>query len=411
MNGGGFEVKTKGILLVGAIATAIVGAAPADARDVKIGGLFAMTGDLQSFGPPIRDGMRLAIMEINAQGGVLGEDLTYAVGDTQTMAQAGIDAANRLASVENVAGIVGAMASGVTIPVARSVARERGIPMVSPASTSPMVTTVDDDGYLFRTVPSDALQGTILANLAYDNDHRDVAVIYINNDYGEGLAQSFSAQFENRGGTVTGRQAYEPGQASYRGELSDLAAGDADVLALFGYPENGITILRQSLEEGFFDEFIFTDGMKSPDLPNAIGGGFLDGAIGTAPSAPEGTEAQAHFRSAYEAEFGELPNLPFLDSSYDAAFVLALAIEQAGSTDGEAVRDALHEVATPPGVTIGPGEWAKAREAIANGEAVNYEGASGSIDFDEKGDVPGTFEHWTYEGDSVVTVRIIEDAS
>lgn len=400
----------KSMVLAGVTAAMFAAAGPAEARDVKIGGLFSMTGDLQAFGPPISNGMRLAVKEINAEGGVLGEDLTYAIGDTQTLAQPGIDAANRLASVENVAAMVGALASGVTIPVARSVTSERGIPQVSPASTSPVLTNLEDNGYLFRTVPSDALQGTVLADITYDDGYRSVSIIYINNDYGEGLAEAFGGHFEGRGGKVIGVQPFEPGQASYRGELSSLADDDAEALVLIAYPENGITILRQSLEEGFFDDFIFTDGMKAPDVAQAIGGAFLDGTIGTAPSAPEGTEAQAHFRAAYEAEFGELPPKPFIDAAYDATYVIALAMEQAGSTDGESIRDALHEVANPPGTEIGPGEWAKAKKAIANGEAVNYEGVTGSIDFDENGDVPGSFEHWTFDGDDLVTVEIIEDA-
>lgn len=395
-----FAAAFAGVMAVGGTA---------EARDVKIGALLPMTGDLQAFGEPSANGVRLAIDEINEQGGVLDQDLQLAIGDTQTLAQAGIDSANRLASVENVAGIVGAMSSGVTIPVARSVTRERGIPQISNASTSPVITTLDDNGYLFRSVPSDALQGVVLGDIVYDHDYRSVSIIYINNDYGEGLAEEFTKQFEERGGSVAGSQPYEPGQASYRGELSGLAGGDAEALVLIGYPENGITILRQSLEEGFFDNFIFTDGMKAPEVGQAIGGGFLDGAIGTVPAA-QAAPGKEHFEQGYRDAYGELPPQPFIDTAYDATYLLALAMEMAGSTDGEAVRDALHEVATPPGVEIGPGEWAKAKEALANGEDINYEGASGSVDFDENGDVPGTFEHWSFEGEEIVTVEMITPA-
>ncbi len=389
------------------VAGAMVAAGPAAAQDVKIGALLPMTGDLQAYGGSTADAVRLAVDEINADGGVLGEELGLAIADTQTLAQAGVDSANQLVSIDSVAGIVGAMASGVTIPVARSVTRQRGVPQISPASTSPVLTDLDDDGYLFRTVPSDALQGVVLGDLAYDNDYRTVSTIYINNDYGEGLAEEFEAQFVERGGTVVESLPYEPGQASYRGELSRLATAESEALLLIGYPENGITILRQALQEGFFDDFIFTDGMKAPEVAQAIGGGLLDGKIGTAPSAPEGAHGKEHFETAYAETYGETPPLPFMDTAYDAVYLLALAMEKAGTTDGEAVRDALHEVANPPGTVFGPGEWAKAKEAIANGEDVNYEGASGSLDFDENGDVPGTFEHWTYEDETVTTVQLI----
>lgn len=389
------------------VAGAVAVAGPVAAQDVEIGGLFPMTGDLQAYGGSTADAVRLAVDEINADGGVLDEELGLSIADTQTLAQAGVDAANQLVSIDSVAGIVGAMASGVTIPVARSVTRQRGVPQISNASTSPVITDLDDEGYLFRTVPSDALQGVVLGDLAYDNDYRTVSIIYINNDYGEGLAEEFEAQFTKRGGTVVEALAYEPGQASYRGELSRLATAESEALLLIGYPENGITILRQALQEGFFGDFIFSDGMKAPEVAESIGGGLLDGKIGTAPSAPEGALGQEHFEAAYAEAYGETPPLPFMDSGYDAVYLLALAMEKAGSTDGEAVRDALHEVANPPGTVVAPGEWAKAKEAIANGEDVNYEGASGSLDFDDNGDVPGTFEHWTFDGETVKTVDLI----
>jgi ABC-type branched-subunit amino acid transport system substrate-binding protein len=394
--------------LLGAAATVLLAASPAAAQDVKIGTVVPLTGDLQAYGGTSANGIRLAVDEINAAGGVMGEQLDLAVGDSRTTPQAGVDAANKLVSIENVAGIVGAMSSGVTIPVARSVSSQKGVPQISNASTSPVITDLDDNGYLFRTVPSDALQGVVLGNLAYENDLRKVSVMYVNNAYGEGLANEFAKQFKKRGGEVPASLPYEKGKASYRGELSQASKGGAEALAVIGYPENGTTILRQALEEGYFREFVFTDGMKAPEVAKNIGGGYLDDSLGTTPTAPEGTEAKEHFRNAYEEAYGELPPKPFIDTAYDAVYLLALAMEHAGSTDGEAIRDALMEVANPPGTKVGPGEWEKARKALANGEDVNYEGVAGSLDFDENGDVPGTFEHWTFKEDQVQTVQMIQ---
>ncbi|RDD63777.1 ABC transporter substrate-binding protein [Ferruginivarius sediminum] len=396
------------IAFAGALAGAMAASGSAAAQDVKIGALFPMTGDLQAYGGSSANGIRLAVEEINAASGVLGEELAFAIGDTQTTPQAGVDAANKLVSIENVAGIVGAMSSGVSIPVARSVSSQKGVPQISNASTSPVITDLDDNGYMFRTVPSDALQGIVLGNLAYDEGYRTVSVVYVNNAYGEGLANEFTKQFEKRGGKVAASLPYEKGKASYRGELGQAAKGGAEALALIGYPENGTTILRQALEEGHFNKFIFTDGMKAPEVAKNIGGGYLDDAIGTAPSAPEGTMAKEHFGNAYEAKFGELPPKPFIDTAYDAVYLLALAMEKAGSTDGEAIRDALNEVANPPGMKVGPGEFAKAKDAIANGEDVNYEGVAGSLDFDGNGDVPGTFEVWSFDGADIETIKMVE---
>ncbi|MGF1576974.1 MAG: ABC transporter substrate-binding protein [Cyanophyceae cyanobacterium] len=396
--------------LTAAALTAVTLPSLAQDSPVKLGALMPMTGDLQAFGENCLNGVRLAIEQINAAGGILGQEVEIVVGDTQTAAQPAIDAANRLVSLEGVSAIVGALASGNTIPVATSVAAPNSIPLVSPASTAPSISTLEDDDFLFRTVPSDAFQGVALADVTRSEGLENLAIIYINNDYGQGLNDSFTAAFEAQGGTITASSAYEPGQASYRGELQQLAnSGDPEALVLIGYPENGTTILRQALEEGFFEDFVFTDGMRSPEVAEQIGADILEGSLGVSPQALTDSNSYEFFASSYEESFGELPPTPYIDTSYDAAFVLALAIEKAGtSTDGAAIRDALREVANAPGTEILPGEWDKAVELIAAGEDIQYIGASGSITFDENGDVAGTFARWTFSGGTVEDLEVFE---
>lgn len=373
---------------------------------ITIGALMPMTGDLQAYGETCLNGVNLAVEEINAAGGVLGRPLEVSVGDTQTAAQPSIDAAQKLVSVEGVAGIVGALSSGNTIPVAQSVTSSNQVPQISSASTSPVITTLEDNDYLFRTVPSDAYQGVALAQVVQAKGLDNLAIIYVNNDYGEGLADSFQSAFEAQAGTITGAVPYEQGQASYRGELQQLAAEGATALTLIGYPENGITILKQSLEEGFFDTFVFTDGMKAPEVIEAIGAEALEGTFGTAPQAATESAAYETFSKAYNEKFGEVPPKPYIDTSYDAVMLLAMAIEQAGSTEGPAVRDALRQVANAPGTEINPGEWEKAVTAIENGEDIDYTGASGNLEFDQQGDVGGSFAHWAIENGEIVTVEV-----
>ncbi len=177
---------------------------------------------------------------------------------------------------------------------------------------------------------------------------------------------------------------------------------------VIGYPENGAVILRQALEGGLFKRFVLTDGMRSPDLAAQVGADQLEGSIGTSPQARTDTKAYQSFVQAYEAAYGEVPPTPYIDTAYDAAFLLALAIQKAGSTDGTAIRDALRQVANPPGTEILPGEWAKAVELLKKGEDINYTGASGSLDFDENGDVAGTFAHWTFKGGKIVDLKVFE---
>jgi branched-chain amino acid transport system substrate-binding protein len=395
--------------LAAAAAVGAIAATSAQAQSVPIGSLMAMTGALAEYGESIQNGIELAVEEINAAGGVLdGRQLEIVVGDTQTNPQAGVAAAQQLISANQVVGIVGALSSGVTIAVATSVTAPNQVPQISPASTAPAITELDDDGFLFRTTPHDALQGVVVADVVQEQGHQTVSVIYVNNDYGLGLAEAFGDRFAEIGGTVAQSIAYEERQASYRGEVQRAAQGGAEALVLIAYPGDGVPIVRQALEEGLFDTFIFTDGMKSTELIDAIGAEHLEGMVGTAPEAREDSDAAVRFREAYEARFGELPPRPYIDTGYDAVFLLALAIEKAGSTEGPAIRDALHEVATGPGETILPGEWEKAKQLIADGQDIDYQGAAGSQDFDENGDVPGTFGIWRIEGGQIVTDRIVE---
>ncbi|NJO85617.1 MAG: amino acid ABC transporter substrate-binding protein, partial [Synechococcaceae cyanobacterium RM1_1_27] len=135
----------------------------------------------------------------------------------------------------------------------------------------------------------------------------------------------------------------------------------------------------------------------------------LEGSLGVSPQALTDSNSYEFFASSYEESFGELPPTPYIDTSYDAAFVLALAIQKAGSsTDGAAIRDALRQVANAPGTEILPGEWEKAVELIAAGEDIQYTGASGGINFDDNGDVSGTFARWTFSGGTVVDLEVFE---
>ncbi len=390
-----------------ALAAAAVGlamAAPARAEPLKIGALMPMTGDLQAFGEADLTGIQFAAQQINAAGGVNGQDVEVIVADTQTTPQAGVDAAQKLINIDGVHAIVGALSSGVTIPVARTVTSREGVAQISNASTSPTITTLEDNDFLFRSVPSDAYQGVALAALVEEKGIANVSIMYVNNDYGQGLADAFTGAF---GGEVSASIAFEQGQASYRGELQQAATGNAEALVLIAYPESGSVILRQSLEGGYLDRFIFTDGMKAPEIVERVGAQFLNGAFGTVPQAKD-TEGLRVFREAYIAEYGQLPGKPYYDTAYDAAFAIALAAQKAGSNDREAIRDNLRDVANPPGEVVLPGEWAKAVELLAAGQDINYEGASGSVDFDDNGDVPGTIGHWEIQDGEIVDVKLIE---
>lgn len=394
--------RMAGIALV-AVAVAAGPATQAQAEGLKLGALMPMTGGLQAYGGASLNGVKLAVDEMNAAGGVNGGKVTLSVGDTQTSPQAGVDAAKRLVSVEKVQAVIGALSSGVTIPISSSVTSKSGVPQISSASTSPVITGLADNDFLFRTVPTDAVQGLALAQVAAEKNLKSVSIIYVNNDYGKGLAETFAKNFK---GKVAASIGYEEKQASYRGELQKAAKGKPERLLLIAYPEDGISILKQSLEGGFFDKFIFTDGMKHEKLIEAIGAKFLNGTYATAPESK--SAAQDDFRKMYEKKYGELPPRPFIDSAYDATILAGLAAVKAGKNDPKAIRDALRSVANPPGKQLGPGQFAEAVKAIKAGQDIDYVGASGPQNFDKNGDVAGTYGHWEVEGGKIVTKRVFE---
>lgn len=390
------------VLLASAL---LSGPALADGK-LKLGAVLPLTGELADYGPATKTGIDLAVEEINKAGGVLGSPLALATNDDQTSPQAGVDAAQKLVSVEKVNALLGPMGSGVYIPVAKTVAVPAGVPIISGSATSPMISSLDSKGFTFRTVPSDAFQGVALAQVTKEKGYKKVGVIYVNNDYGKGLAENFGKAFTAAGGTVTASVGFEPKQASFRGEVQKAATGHPEALVVIAYTGDGVPILKQALESGQFNRFALSDGMKAPEVIDAIGAQFLEGVVGTTAAPLPNYPAAEAFHAAYKAKYGQLTPKPYIDTFYDATYVLALAAEKAKSTDGTKIRDAIRDVTSEGGEKILPGEFAKAKQALAAGKKIEYVGASGPLQFDAHGDVGGTFAEWAIHNGEIETVRV-----
>ncbi|MDR5875225.1 ABC transporter substrate-binding protein [Halomonas sp. CUBES01] len=385
-------------ILATAVAVSSLALAGAAQAEVKVGFLGGFTGGIESLTPPIFDGAQLAVTQINEQGGILGgQTLEMPSGDTTCSdASAASNSADRMVNSEDVTAIVGALCTGATIAAANNAAIPGGVVMVSPASTAPAVTELDDNDLVFRTVPSDAFQGEMLAKLLIEKGIDEVAVTFVNNDYGQGLSDAFTATFEAEGGTIVESLAHEDNRADYRSELGILSSTGVQTLVVLAYADtSGQTVLRQASESGVFTQYVGADGMVGNSLVEAVGANVLEGMIATRPGSPDlpGTDI---FIEAAEAA-GIDPEAVFAAQAYDAAFLVALAIEQNGSAEREGLSEALRDVASAPGEAILPGEWEKAVELIAQGEEINYEGASGSHEFDDNGDVPGIVVEMTVE--------------
>ena len=368
---------------------------------VKIGTILAYTGDLGTYGPPVRNGVELAATLLNAAGGILGGRPVQAVHrDSGSAEQTAIEAARSLVNVDGVGSIVGPMGSGITLAVANAVTVPSSVVVISPSATSPALTVLEDNDFLFRTTAGDSDQGIVLAQLARES-YGTASALYVNNAYGEGLATVFKEHFEAAGGQVLELVPIEQEQTTYISELRRATEGDPEVLLAITYPVSAQVYLREALEGGFSDTFMFVDGTKSQDIFDALNSAQLDGLLGTAP----GTESPANevFSGLYEQRFGQSPAQPFIAQGFDAFVLLALAIEQAGSEEGADIKDALRTVANAPGEVVGPGDLERALQLIRDGQDINYEGAAGNQDMNEAGDVFGSFEIWTVKDGQIAS--------
>ena len=375
----------------------------ASAEDIKIGVILGFTGPIESLTPDMADGAELAMAEATASGARLGGSTVISVRADSTCIDSGAAtaAAERLITSDGIKGIMGADCSGVTSAILSNVALANGMVMISPSATSPGLSTAEDNGLFFRTAPSDARQGVVMTEVLMEEGIKEVAVTYTNNDYGKGLADSFQAAFEAAGGTVTINAAHEDGKADYSAEVGALAAAGGDRLVVAGYVDQGGSgVVRAALDSGAFDTFHFPDGMISAKLVENFGSE-IDGSTGQVP----GTNSEgAGIFATMATAAGFDGTSPFAAESYDAAALIMLAMQAAGSSDPAVYKDHVMSVANAPGLTINPGQLGLALQAVAAGIAINYDGAT-AVELIGSGESAGNYKQVQYSDGAQVTVK------
>jgi ABC-type branched-subunit amino acid transport system substrate-binding protein len=376
-------------------------------RTIRMGLLMGVTGGLEQLGPPIRDAAQLVPKQVS------NADTDYSIDtqfeDTGTSPSQGVSGAEALVSA-GYPMICGALSSEVTIQTAKNVSIPNGITQCSPASTSPRITTLEDNDYVFRTPPTDALQGQVVARIAAERlGHSTASVLYLNNAYGNGLAQGFADAFENEyGGTITAQVSFAKGQSSYTSKLQSALQGDPGTMLVVGYPDSGVQIFRD-----FYSDFnrndmdvLVSDGLQDGNLPSDVGYDMTN-VKGTAPTgAGPGLE---FFQQRYEEEYGEsAEGQPFIKQAYDAAAVLVLANAAAGENDGAAVRDQMREVTVGGGTEVTPSNLVEGVEMAGSGENIQYKGVSGPVQFDENGDLASaSYAYFEFTGDGLEVTETI----
>ena len=391
--------RMKRLLLAGAALAATSPAAHAE--DIKIGVLLGFTGPIETLAPPIAESAEMALAEANDAGGILGGQTLEPVRGDSTCGDtaAATAAAERLVTSDGVMAIMGAACSGASGAVLANVAVPNGIVMISPASTSPGLSTAEDNDLFFRTAPSDARQGQVLADILDDRGVGEVAVTYTNNDYGKGLSDSFVAAFEGAGGSVTINAPHDDGKGDYSAEVGALASAGGDVLAVFGYADQGGKgVIQAALDAGAFETFLLADGMVADSLLADVGSD-LNGSYGANPFS-EGEGADRFEEIASDA--GIDPSQPFTREAYDAAALIVMGMEAAGGADG--LSEAILQVANAPGEEILPGEIGRALEIIRGGGDVDYVGGS-NVELIGPGEASGTYREFQVDNGAFDTVK------
>jgi len=356
--------------------------------EIKMGIILGFTGPIESLTPSMAASAELAFKEASDSGSLLGgETITPIRADSTCVDSAAATTAAEGLVSQGIAAIMGADCSGVTGAIASNVAVPNGVVMISPSATSPGLTTLDDNGLFFRTAPSDARGGQILADITKDRKIKSVAITYTNNDYGKGLADVYEAAVKAHGIKVTAVASHEDGKGDYSAEVAVLAAAGGDAVAVIGYvDQGGKGIIQASLDSGAFDTFILSDGMIGDSLIDAFGKS-LNKSFGSLPgSTGKGSKI---FATVAEAA-GIDPSGPYTGESYDAAALIVLAMQAGGSADRDSIAKNVMAVANGPGKKIYPGELKKGLDLLAKGKAIDYEGATG-VNFTDVGEAVGSF--------------------
>ena len=345
---------------------------------IPMGSILPITGDLSDFGPGMEEGVNLAVDHVNDGGGPLGREIEVYNRDSETVAQAAGEKYNQLVSENSIVGFVGAASSGVSVPLAQGLASDE-VMQVSPASTSPTLAQLgynDDQSvkYFGRTAPNDAQQGIVMGMILNDHVQADsAAFLHVNNAYGEGLAQKAKQAFD---GQTLQLVPYSSQTTDYTSTLDELFEGEPDAVGFVGYPESGQSILQTWADGGYGGNWVLSEGLNSPDFYQAIPD-IVEGMYVSSPDPEETRGAQA-----FAEALGHEPRV-FSPHSYDALFLMALAIHRGGEASGATIAENIRAVSRDPGEVVTVGEFEKAAGILDDGGSINYQGASSPVDLNE----------------------------
>lgn len=387
--------------LLGAVAlTACLPAAPALAADctTKIGAVLPTSVD---WGRPIAATAQFAVDLYNESGGVKGCKVEMILRDTQVDPKVGVDAAKALVDLDKVPVLLGAVSSGVSMPILTSVTVPANVMQMSCCSSSTAFTGVAAEGKTkglwFRTFATTRNQSGVAAMLVKERKYDNIAIFYKNDDWGQDLGRLVKADLEAMGLKVTASIAITDGQSSYRAEVTEALKTKPQAIYMALYPAEGALVTREWISLGGTQKMVVANSLRSDEFRDNVGLKYLGELVGHDSAQPR-TESAAGFVELYKAKFNAEPNGPGLPNSFDATMIALLAMEAAADNTGPAISAAVAKVTDPNGEAIFPNKegLAKAKELFAAGKSISYQGGTGPVKFDANGDVSAPAVAWTF---------------
>lgn len=365
-----------------------------------IGMVDSLTGSLSAFGERNQRGKDLALKRVNDVG-IDGRNLDVIVEDSESESQGGVSAAQKLVNQDGVPFLIGSVGSGVSLAIYESVVQGTDVVQLSQNSTGLSLT---DFPGLLRMSPTGRTQSTALANIIADDDYDEVAITYVNNDYGQSLADAFVESWD---GNVAYNNPHDQEQQSYSGIVSEMNSSGADAWLFITYQAEFATMVNEAYSNGYEAQFYGADSVSGDNVLKNTPEGSMDGMKIVVPSAPVEQDNYKQFASAFKDEYGDDPTA-WSAYAYDCVVTAALSIQAADEFTGKALQKTVREVTRPEGEKVTSFEAAS--KILADGGTpadVDYQGVSGPIDFDENGDPVGFLQVFTVKDHEYVSTGFV----
>jgi branched-chain amino acid transport system substrate-binding protein len=356
------KIDIKGIVITTILCIFIwcfVNCAPKESKVIRIGAVLPLTGDAAVWGKNTQEGIDLAVEELNKEGGIKGKKIEIVYEDSKALPQNGVSAIQKLITVDKVTVVIDNSVSSVCLAMA-PIAEQNQVVILSTGSTAPKVSEAGD--YIFRIWNSDALEGKVMADYAFDSlNLKTTAIMFINNDYGVGLQDVFSREFQKKTGKILTSESFNQNESNFRTQLAKIKNTNPQALYLVGYPKEIPSVLKQAKELGTKAQVLGTVAFEDPQIIT-VAGDASEGLIYPYPVEPNKEDmAVKEFLTKYKAKYNKEPGIT-CDVGYDAVNMIAKAVESSGGETGPDIQKGLMMIK-------------------------DFHGASGVMTFDENGDV------------------------